>query len=87
MGVQTWGQVQLRATNLTEGRGALVTDLVQRFQAIGGEPGTGGHDGLYALCRQRGEEVLGLGLQPFLLAEAGLETLHPLLRLQSKSLG
>ena len=66
---------------------AFQCDLFQRFQAVGHETGT---DYIYTpgfLCSPGFQGGGSIGLEPFCLAEAGLETDGVLLRLQSQFLG
>ena len=58
--------------------GVLDRDLLQRFQAIGGEAGRHHREVLHAALRQRLDGLVGVGLQPFGAAEARLERQHQL---------
>ena len=56
-----------------EDLGVLDGDLLQRLQAIGDEARIEDGDALDALMRKALDRLVGVGLQPFLRAEAGLE--------------
>ena len=56
----------------------LDRDLLQRLQAIGGKARRHHREVLHAALRQRLDGLVGVGLQPFGLAEARLEGQHQL---------
>jgi hypothetical protein len=71
--VEAGDVVELLAARGQEGATRLDRDLFQRLQAIGAETRAHHVDPLDPLACQRDERGLGVGLQPFGLAEAALE--------------
>src|SRR5690606_35624538 len=51
----------------------LTANLIERFQAVGREPGIDDGDRLHAFAREPLHRLVGVGLEPDLPAEARLE--------------
>ena len=88
-----WSVVQGRdiaivfATGRQKHRPVLKGDFFQRFQAVGGETGA---DHIHAFdpgSRPSGQQLAGVGLQPFGAAKARLKRHRPLILLQAQPFG
>src|SRR5579864_1209310 len=75
--VQARASAQHLAAGMLERFAGFVADLVQGFQAVGGEAGHGHKNPLNPGPGQLAELILGVRLEPFLPAEQRLEGLRP----------
>src|ERR1700733_10559909 len=84
--VQAGNRCELLAAIVPEDLGVLLRDFLQRFQAIGGEPGRDDGDAAHAVLGEVGDGLVGVGLQPSVEAETRLKCQDQLRRLKAHAL-
>src|SRR5436190_1679509 len=71
--VQAWNEGKLLATIVLEYLGVFLRNFFQRFQAIGGKTGSDDRDTAHAVLCELLHGLVGVGLQPSVVAEPRLE--------------
>src|SRR5438067_197913 len=71
--VQAWNEAKLLAAVVLEYLGVFLRNFFQRFQAIGGKTGSNDRDTAHAVLCQLLHGLVGVGLQPSVVAEPRLE--------------